>query len=93
MDVREPFLFDAPGNGFSKLRVRIGRLPGKAWERLGEMDDVLSRAAGDLQHNASLGQNARKDLEYWALVAFRRWNGPFPISCPGAALLEHRTIP
>ena len=29
IDVREPFLFNALGNGLAKLRVRIGRLPGE----------------------------------------------------------------
>jgi hypothetical protein len=48
IDVREPFLFNAPGNGLAKLRIWIGGLPSEAWERLGEMDDVLSRPAGDL---------------------------------------------
>ncbi len=74
IDVREPFLFDASGNGPAELCVWIGRLPGEAWERLGEMNDVLSRAAGNLQHNSALGQNARKDIKYWAFVAFRRRN-------------------
>src|SRR6478672_583761 len=53
------------------------------------MNYVLSRAAGDLQHNSALGQNARKDIKYRALVAFRRWTAPFPVSCLQAPLLEH----
>ena len=57
------------------------------------MNDVLSRAAGNLQHNSALGQNARKDIKYWAFVAFRRWNRPFPVGCLFAPLLEHRTAP
>jgi hypothetical protein len=57
------------------------------------MNDVLPRAAGNLQHDSALGQNARKDIKYWAFVAFRRWNRPFPVGCLFAPLLEHRTGP
>ena len=41
--------------GIAQLRVWIGRLPREASQRLGEMGDVLSRTAGNLQHNASFG--------------------------------------
>src|SRR4030095_2036990 len=69
IDVCQLSLPDAQCNGLAKFRIWIGRLPSEARERLGEMNDVLSRTAGYLQHNASGGQNARKNIEYRALVA------------------------
>src|SRR5678810_1434730 len=65
-------------------------LPGLAWQRLGEMKNVLPRTAGNLQHNAPLGQNPRKDIEYRAFVALRRVGEPFPVGLLFATLLEHR---
>lgn len=55
IDIGQAFVPNAQGNGFAQLRVWIGRLPREASQRLGEMADVLSRTAGDLQHNASFG--------------------------------------
>jgi hypothetical protein len=56
------------------------------------MDDVLSRAAGDFQHHAPSGQNARKDIEYRALVPLRRSEKPFPVSQLFAMLLKQSIL-
>jgi hypothetical protein len=56
------------------------------------MGDVLSRTAGDFQHPAPSGQNARKDVEYRALVPLRRWNKPFPVSQLFATLPKHQSL-
>ena len=48
IDLSSLFLPNPQGNRSAKLRIWIGRLLSKARERLGEMDDVLSRPAGNL---------------------------------------------
>jgi hypothetical protein len=48
IDVSSLFLPNSQGNRLAKLHIWIGRLPSEAWERFGEMHNVLSRAAGDL---------------------------------------------
>jgi len=54
------------------------------------MNDVLSRTAGYLQHNAPGGQNARKNIEYRAFVALCRGEEPFPVSLLLATLPKHQ---
>jgi hypothetical protein len=54
------------------------------------MNNVLSRPAGNLQHNAPLGQNARKNIEYRALVALGRGDEPFPVGLLLATLPKHQ---
>src|SRR6185436_7058143 len=89
IDVCQLFLPDAQRNGLAKFRIRIGRLPREARKRLGEMNDVLSRTAGYLQHNAPGGQNARENIEYRAFVALCRGEEPFPVSLLLATLPKH----
>src|SRR5262245_9248399 len=55
------------------------------------MDDLLPRAAGDLQHDAVSGQNARENVEYRPLVALRRGNKPLPVSSLFAMLPQHQS--
>src|SRR4051812_34808156 len=56
--IRQVLLFNPQANGLPQIGISIGRLPSKARQRFGKMDDVLTRPAGDFQHNALPGQDA-----------------------------------
>jgi len=75
-------------NRLTQIRIRIGRLPSEAWERPGEMNDVLPGTAGDLKHHAPSGQNARKDIKNRALVALGRADKPLAVCSFFTALLK-----
>ena len=81
---------NAQRNGLAKLRIRVRRLPGEAWKRLGEMKNVLPRPARDFQHDASLGQDTREHGKDRVLVALRRGGKPLAVGLFFATLLEHR---
>jgi hypothetical protein len=55
------------------------------------MNDVLSRAAGKLQHHAPRGQNAREDIDYRTFVALRRADKPLAVSSFFATLPKHQS--
>ena len=76
-------LCDPGPDGGAQLRVGITRLPRQVRHLLGEVDDVLARAAGDLQHQPARGQNALQHRQDRPLVPLGRWCSERKVS-PGA---------
>ena len=51
------------GDGRTRLWVGVAGLPFEIGQRPGEMDDMLTGPAGDLQHETALRQNTSKDRQ------------------------------